>query len=52
MIASDSIRINLSNENCHFEIKPYYVGKMMSEIDTKIEEKIKEVESSYEVIEF
>lgn len=52
MIASDSIRINLSNENCHFEIKPYYVGGMMKEIDTKIEEKIKEVESSYEVIEF
>lgn len=52
MIASDSIRINLSNENCHFEIKPYYIGGMMKEIDTKIEEKIKEVESSYEVIEF
>ena len=52
MIASDSIRINLSNENCHFEIKPYYIGGMMNEIDTKIEEKIKEVESSYEVIEF
>ena len=52
MIASDSIRINLSNENCHYEIKPYYVGSMMKEIDTKIEEKIKEVEASYEVIEF
>ena len=52
MIASDSIRINLSNENCHFEIKPYYIGGMMKEIDTKIEEKIKEVESSYEVVEF
>ena len=52
MIASDSVRINLSNENCHSEIKPYYVGGMMKEIDTKIEEKVKEIESSYEVIEF
>lgn len=56
MVASDSIRINLSNENCHSNIEPYYVGKMMKEvnekIDTKIEEKIAEVESAYEVIEF
>lgn len=52
MIASDSVRINLSNENCHYEIKPYYVGAMMTEVETKIEEKIKEMESSYEIIEF
>lgn len=52
MVASDSIRINLSNENCHSNIEPYYVGKMRKEIDTKIEEKIAEVESAYEVIEF
>ena len=52
MIASDCVRINLSNENCHSVIKPYYVGSMMAEVETKIEEKIKEVESSYEIIEF
>ncbi len=52
MIASDCIRINLSNENCHSSIEPFYVGSMMKEIDTKIEEKIAEVESAYEVIEF
>lgn len=52
MIASDSVRINLSNEDCHSEIKPYYVGTMMTEVETKIEEKIKEMESSYEIIEF
>ena len=52
MIASDSVRINLSNENCHSVIEPYYVNKMMAEVETKIEEKIKEVESSYTVIEF
>lgn len=52
MIASDCIRINLSNENCHSSIEPYYVGNMMKEINTKIEEKIAEVESAYEIIEF
>lgn len=52
MIASDCVRINLSNENCHSLIKPYYVGAMMTEVETKIEEKIKEIESSYEIIEF
>ena len=56
MVGSDSIRINLSNEKCHFVNEPYFVGKMMKEvdekIDTKIEEKIAEVESAYEVIEF
>ena len=56
MIGSDSIRINLSNEDCHYAIEPYYMGEMKAEItkdiDTMIEEKIKEVESSYEIIEF
>ena len=52
MIASDSVRINLSNEECHFANEPYYVGSIKKEFDTKIEEKIAEVESAYEVIEF
>lgn len=26
MISSDSIRINLSNENCHYTNEPYYMG--------------------------
>ena len=52
MIASDSVRINLSNENCHSIIEPYYVGTMKKEIETMVEEKISEVESSYEIIEF
>lgn len=52
MIGSDSVRINLSNENCHYEIKPYYVGSMMAEVDKKITDAVAEVESSYEVIEF
>ena len=56
MVASDGIRINLSNEQCHSSIEPYYVGNMMKEVETKIntqiEEKLSEVESSYEIIEF
>ena len=52
MIASDSVRISLSNEECHFVNEPYYVGKIKKEFNTKIEERIAEVESAYEVIEF
>ena len=52
MVASDSIRINLANENCYFTNEPYYIESIKKEIDTKIEEKLIEVESAYEVIEF
>lgn len=56
MIASDCVRINLSNEDCHSVVEPYYVGAMMTEVDTKIEakieEKMKEIDSSYEIVEF
>ena len=52
IVASDNIRINLSNEECHFVNEPYYVGKIIKDVDTKIEEKIAEVEAAYEVIEF
>lgn len=48
MIASDSVRINLSNEQCHSSIKPYYVGDIMKEID----EKIAESNAVYEIVEF
>lgn len=56
MIASDCIRINLSNENCHSSIEPYYVGEIKKEIDEKIEEKIDEkiadIEFAWEIVEF
>lgn len=52
IIASDSIRINLANENCYFTNEPYYVGGIKKEIDTIIEEKLSEVESSWEIVEF
>jgi hypothetical protein len=52
IIASDSIRINLSNEDCHYSIEPYYVSEIMTEVDEKIEEKIAEVAIAYEIVEF
>lgn len=56
MIASDSIRINLSNENCHSTIEPYYVGSVVKEVnaytDAQIEAKMAELGVVYEIIEF
>jgi hypothetical protein len=52
MVASDCVRINLSNEDCHSSIEPYYVGAMKTEIETMVDEKVAEVNSAYEVIEF
>lgn len=52
LIASDCIRINLSNEECHSSIEPYYVSDMKKDIETIIEEKIAEVDSAYEIVEF
>lgn len=48
VIASDCVRINLSNEDCHFINEPYYVSKMMKDL----EEKVTEIEAAYEIIEF
>ncbi len=52
VIASDSVRINLSNENCHSAIEPYYVGDIMKEVETIVDKKIAEADSAYEIIEF
>lgn len=52
MIASDGIRINLSNEECHSFTKPYYMTDMMNDVDAKIEERIAEIESAWEIVEF
>lgn len=56
MIESDSVRINLSNEDCHAVIAPYYVANAVNEAKTYtnelIEAKIAEVNSGFEIIEF
>ena len=48
VIASDSVRINLSNEDCHSSIEPYYVADIMKEVDDKIAKSI----GAIEVVEF
>lgn len=56
MIASDCIRINLSNEDCHSRINPYYVESMVGEAnaytDAQIEAKMADMSVAYEIIEF
>ena len=52
VIAHDYVRINLSNEDCHFVNEPYYISKVMKDIDTMVEEKVAEVESAVEIFEF
>lgn len=44
MIASDSIRINLSNEECHHNIEPYYLVALKADIETLKEENASIVE--------
>lgn len=55
MFSYDNIKITLSNEDCHFQIEPYFVGDMKSEIKSYTEElidaKIEEV-TEIPVVEF
>lgn len=56
MIASDSVRINLSNENCHFENKPYYVSNLeanaIATAKAYTDEQIEALMSMFTVVEF
>ena len=48
MIASDSIRINLSNESCHHSNKPYYMGGYATNEDmSDIKASISALEEAY-----
>lgn len=55
IIASDRIRINLTNEECHLDIEPYYMSDVTKELkaytDSQIEAKISEI-SEIPVVEF
>lgn len=46
MISSDSIRINLSNEGCHFTSEPYYMAGYADEVED-LKATITELEQSY-----
>lgn len=43
IIATDSIRIGLSNKDCHLVNEPYYVGKLQNQID-ELANKVEELE--------
>lgn len=48
VISSDSIRINLTNENCHFSSVPYYMQNYAtSEEVTALQETIENINQSY-----
>lgn len=51
IIASDRIRINLTNEECHLDIEPYYMNNIKQYVDEQIEAKIEEI-SEIPVVEF
>ena len=51
MIASDNVRINLSNEGCHYTVAPYYIGKTKAEIEEMVTKAIEDA-TAIEVIEF
>lgn len=50
MIASDCVRINLSNEECHSTIEPYYVHGVQTDVDTLIAQ-IKDLEEQVKTLE-
>lgn len=52
MIASDFVRINLSNENCHFSYTPSYVSDALNKANAYTDKKIAEVTTGFEIVEF
>lgn len=53
IIASDSIRINLSNENCHSAVEPYYMSNVIKAAQEYVDSQIEEaVNGAIEVVEF
>ena len=52
MIASDSVRINLSNEECHSSIEPYYAQVAVESAKAYTDEQIALVLDSMSIVEF
>lgn len=50
MVASDCVRINLSNEECHSTIEPYYVHGVQTDVDALIAQ-IKDLEEQVKTLE-
>ena len=51
MIESDRIRINLSNEDCHLAIEPFYMANVTAEVRKYVDEQIEEI-AEIPVVEF
>lgn len=51
VIASDCIRINLANEDCHSTIEPYFMASITAEVKKYVDEQVEEV-SEIPVVEF
>ncbi len=49
MIASDSIRINLSNEKCHYVIEPYYIVELKADVE-QIKETNNKIATEFETL--
>ena len=47
----NQIRINLSNEECHFAVEPYYMVNVTAEIKKYVDEQVQEI-SEIPVVEF
>ena len=52
VIASDSIRINLSNETCHNTHEPYYMNNVIETANAYTDTKVAEILTAYEIVEF
>lgn len=52
LVQVDSVRINLSNEDCHGNIKPSYVSAIIAEMKTYCDEQIVEKAGQIPVVEF
>ncbi len=51
IIASDMVRINLSNEECHYVIEPYYMAQVTANVKKYVDEQIEEI-VDIQVVEF
>lgn len=52
IIASDCIRINLSNEECHNHLEPFYVNNAIMSANAYTDEQLANVAGAIEVVEF
>lgn len=52
VIASDCIRINLSNEECHNRLEPFYVTDAVKSANAYTDEQIAKVSGAIEIVEF